>query len=296
MKKSLAVLGLASLFLFTGCSNKEKVPSGEVAKILTSNGFASEILQPGAYRVCGITDKLFGKCYNELVKMDTTEGQFSEIVTTRMKDNMNLKADHIRIRVTLNKNKKILNSLFNQLKPNENNIITLKNVYETYGKLIITRDVREVLSKYTIDDVRLNYARISAEIYNKVKQDFKNTPLQLLDFSIGRFVYPQTYEKMVELAKQKQVEIKKIEAQNIIRMKKAQADIQLAKAKYSIKMQEAKRIADYNKMLGKSVTPQLLKLRQLEVQEKMMDNLKGNNNVVYMPYSMTKGNTLFQVK
>ena len=294
MKKSLMILGLAaSLFLMTGCSNKEKVPSGEVGKILTSNGFAPEVLHPGAYSVCGITDKLFGKCYNELVLLDTTEGQFTEIVTTRMRDNMNLKADHIRVRVTIKRNPKIINAIFNQIKPNKNNEITLQNVYNTYGKLIVTRDVREVLSKYTIDDVRLNYARISAEIYNKVKRDFANTPLELLDFSIGRFVYPKTYEKMVELAKQKQVEIKKIEAQNIIRMKKAQADIQLAKARYAIKMQEAKRIADYNKMIGKSVTPQLIELRQLEVQEKMMDNLKGNPNVVYMPYSMMNGKMIY---
>ena len=296
MKKSLMVLGLAaSLFLMSGCSNKERVPSGEVGKILTSNGFAPEILQPGAYRVCGISDRLFGKCYNELIFLDTTEGQFTEVVTTRMKDNMNLKADHIRIRVTIKRNPKVINALFNQIKPDENNEITLNKVYNTYGKLIITRDIREVLSKYTIDDVRLNYAKISAEIYNKVKKDFANTPLQLLDFSIGRFVYPKTYERMVELAKQKQVEIKKIEAQNIIRMKKAQGDIQLAKARYAIKMQEAKRIADYNKMIGKSVTPQLIELRKLEVQEKMMDNLKGNPNVVYMPYSMMNGKMIYSL-
>jgi len=296
MKKGLMFLVLvAGLFFMTGCSNKERVPSGDVGKILTSNGFAPEILQPGAYIICGITDKLIGKCYNELILLDMSEGQFTEVVTTRMKDNMNLKADHIRIRVTIKRDPKIINSIFNQLKPNKNNEITLKQVYNTYGKLIVTRDVREVLSKYTIDEVRLNYARISAEIYNKIKKDFANTPLLVLDFSVGRFVYPKTYEKMVELAKQKQVEIKKIEAENIIKLKKAKADMELAKARYAIKMQEAKRIADYNKMIGKSVTPQLLELRKLEVQEKMMDNLKGNPNVVYMPYEMMNGNMIYQL-
>jgi len=296
MKKLLLSISIIlGMFLFTGCGQKERVPSGEVGKILTSNGFAPEILQPGAYRICGIMDKLIGKCYNKLILLDTSEGQFVEEVTTRMKDNMNLKADHIRVRVTIKRNPKIINSIFNQIKPNQDGVITLDNVYNTYGKLIVTRDVREVLSKYTIDEVRLNYARISAEIYNRIKKDFENTPLQLLDFSVGRFVYPKTYERMVELAKQKQVEIKKIEAENIIKLKKAKADMELAKARYAIKMQEAKRIADYNRMIGKSVTPQLLELRKLEVQEKMMDNLKGNQNVVYMPYEMMNGNMIYQL-
>ena len=113
--------------------------------------------------------------------------------------------------------------------------------------------------------------------------------------TIGRFVYPKTYEKMVEMAKEKQVEIKKIEAENVIKMKRAQANIQLAKARYAIKMQEARRIADYNKMLGKSVTPQLLQLRKLEVQEDMVNAIKGNKNVVYMPYSMMNSNMIYQL-
>ena len=294
MKKIIFMI-IVSLFMLTGCSNKERVPSGEVGKILTQNGFAPEILQPGAYTVCGITDVLIGKCYNELILLDTIEGQYTEKVTIRMKDNLNLIADHIRIRVTIKRDPKIFNSIFNQIKPNENNIISLDKVYNTYGKLIVTRDVREILSKYTIDDVRLNYARISAEIYKRIKEDFKSTPLEVLDFSVGRFIYPKTYEKMVELAKQKEVEIKKIEAENIIKMKKAKAEMELAKARYAIKMQEAKRIADYNKMLGKSVTPQLLELRKLEIQEKMMDNLRGNQNVVYMPYEMMNGNMIMQL-
>jgi len=60
-----------------------------------------------------------------------------------------------------------------------------------------------------------------------------------------------------------------------------------------LKCKRQKRIADYNKMIGKSVTPQLIELRQLEVQEKMMDNLKGNPNVVYMPYSMMNGKMIY---
>ena len=294
MKKKIvaSILGVGLMLGMSGCSNKERVPSGTEGKILTSNGFAPEILKPGAYHVCGLFDF---NCYNQLILVNTAEHQYTEVVTTRMKDNMNLKADHIRVRVTLKRDPKIINAIFNEIQPDGHNYIAMEKIYNTYGKLIITRDVREVLSKYTIDDVRLNYARISAEIYNRVKKDFQSTPLELLDFSIGRFVYPKTYEKMVEMAKQKQVEIKKIEAENVIKLKKANADMQLAKARYAIKMQEAKRIADYNKMLGKSVTPQLLQLRKLEVQEDMVNAIKGNPNVVYMPYSMMNGNMIYQL-
>ena len=56
MKKKIVagILGAGLMLGITGCGNKTRVPSGTEGKILTSNGFAPEILQPGAYHVCSI--------------------------------------------------------------------------------------------------------------------------------------------------------------------------------------------------------------------------------------------------
>jgi hypothetical protein len=292
MKTFIKILGVIFVvFLFTGC-DKKQVPPGYSAKLLTEQGYTPEVYHTGWVTVCSVFDL---NCKKELIFLETSEGQFTEKVTIRMKDNMNLVADYVRIRVKINTDKKNINSVFNLIKPDKNGYITLSNVYKTYGNLIVVRDIREVLSKYTIDDVRLNYSKITAEIYSKIKKDFESTPILVLDFNLGRLNYPKVYDEAIILAKKKELEIKKIEADNIIKLKKINAKQEIAKAEYNIKMQEAKRIRDYNKMISEGVSPQLIKLRQLEVQQSMVDAIKGNPNVIYMPYGMMEGNMLLQI-
>ena len=285
--------GFLVLTMFTGCSNKEVVEQGEVGKILTQHGFEPEILTPGAYKVCSITDIYFLRCYNKLIKLETVEQTITEDpITVRMKDNLNLVVEYLRVRIKPKTDPKILNAMFNNIKA-YNGIITVQDLYNTYGKLIITRDVREVLSKYTIDEVRKNYTRITKEIYNKINKDFKHLPIMLLDLSIGKLKFPPIYNKAIELAKEKEIAIKKAQAEATIKLEKMKAQVKLAKGRYQIKMLEAKRIADYNKMIGKSVTPQLIELRKLEVQEELVKNLNGNKNVVYMPLPMMEKSNYF---
>lgn len=62
------------------------------------------------------------------------------------------------------------------------------------------------------------------------------------------------------------MEIETAKAQVQIELQKANGREQIAKAEYRIRMLEAKRIRDYNKMIEQGVTPNLLKLRTLEVQ------------------------------
>ncbi len=66
--------------------------------------------------------------------------------------------------------------------------------------------------------------------------------------------------------------------QNDVQISQTQIDLtkkrgqeQLAIADYKIKMLEAKRIRDFNAMTAKGITPQLLKLRELELKEKALD-------------------------
>ena len=291
MKKILkylvsAAFALGMLFGMGGCS-KTEVPQGYVGKIMDSNGFQPEILQPGWYYMGFFT------FHKKMIYLQTSEGQFVEKVTIRMKDNMDLIVDHARVRVKVNKDPKVLNSLFNDLPAQNGKVITLKQMYLTYGNLVVTRDIRETLSKYTLDEVRLNYKRVVSEVSKKIRQDFKATPLVLLDINVGRFVYPDVYNDAILQAKKKELEIKKAQAEAAIQVEKMKAKEKIAKAQYNVKIQEAKRIADYNKMIGNSVSPQLLELRKLEVQQSLVENLQGNQNAVYMPLPMMNGTSFF---
>jgi len=95
--------------LFTGC-DKKQVPPGYSAKLLTEQGYTPEVYHTGWVTVCSVFDL---NCKKELIFLETSEGQFTEKVTIRMKDNMNLVADYVRIRVKINTDKKNINSVFN---------------------------------------------------------------------------------------------------------------------------------------------------------------------------------------
>jgi hypothetical protein len=69
--------------------------------------------------------------------------------------------------------------------------------------------------------------------------------------------------------------IEKEEAEVQIKLTEARGREELAKAEYSIKMMEAKRIRDYNEITAKGITADLLKLRELELREKELEKWNG---------------------
>jgi regulator of protease activity HflC (stomatin/prohibitin superfamily) len=151
------------------------------------------------------------------------------------------------------------------------NLITTKEVYYVYGKMLIMNTARAVVSKYTVDEVNTNYARITDELYNALKPKLKGLPLDISDVTIGELKYPEIVTKAIEKAKERRMEIEQEKASVQIALTKKAGEIKIAKADYEIKMLEAKRIRDYNSMTAKGITPQLLKLRRLELEDKALD-------------------------
>ena len=67
------------------------------------------------------------------------------------------------------------------------------------------------------------------------------------------------------------MKIEEEEAKVQIRMTELKGQEEAAKAEYRIKMMEAKRIRDYNKLTSEGITADLILLRQLELRDKELD-------------------------
>lgn len=285
MKKVIASLMVVLVMVMSSGCSRETVPQGTKGKILDSSGFHPEIYPPSLVDV---------GMHGHLVLVETISHTVNETVTVRMKDNMNLIVQ-VRFKLRMGEKAKSLNFVFNDVKPKDGKTITLDEVYELHGKALVNKAVREVLSTYNLNEVNVNFNHISSDIYKKTLSMFKPTPLIVTDVSLGKLTFPKIIDDAIEAAAKRELEIKQAEADVQVRLTELKGKEQVAKGEYRIKMQEAKRIRDYNKMVADGISEKLLSLRKLEVQEKMVEAIKENKNVIYMPMEMMNSTTNMRV-
>ena len=270
----MAALAISAMVLMTGCN--EYVPQGTKGKILDRSGFQPEVYPPS---------RVYTGMWGGLVLVETVTHTVNETVTVRMKDDMNLVAQ-VRFQLRMGEKPTSLDSVFNDIKPIDGKTITLKQVYEIYGKMLVNKIAREVLSQYTIGDVNDNFNHISADIYKKTMEAFKPTPLIITDVALGKLDYPDVIDRAIEAAAKRELEIKQAEADVQVRLTELKGKEKVAEGEYRIKMQEAKRIKDYNAAIAEGITPELLELRKLEVQQELVQAIgKGDATTIFVPYS-----------
>ena len=178
-----------------------------------------------------------------------------------------------------------MNGFFYQIKVDDG-LIETKEVYEIYGRMIVLNTAREIISQYNVDEVNQNYARITTELYNAIKPKLKGLPIDISDVTLGNIEYPKIVTQAIEQAKEKQMAIEKMEAEVQIKVTEAKGREELAKTEYNVKMLEAKRLRDYNKMIAEGITPDLLRLRELELRQDELAKWDGK-----LPTTLMGGHT-----
>lgn len=259
---------LLIVIFLSGCSF-DVIPPAAKGKILTTAGYMPEILEPGKYTLVGRDQMIF---------LQTATAMIKEPMSIIMQDKLTLVFD-VRFRTRIAGDEKTINAMFNDIAPKDN-WVSLADVYSTYGKMVVRNKAREVMSKYSVEDVHKNYARISSEMYKAITEGIAGTPLSVSDVALGNIAYPEVITKAVELAKKRELEIKQAEAQAAIDMTKKNNEKIMAEANYEINIINAKSIRDTNKITAAGITDHLLRWKSLEVQEKMAEN----KNTVFMPY------------
>jgi len=261
--------------LLTGCSF-EVVPPAAKGKILTTSGYSPDILEPGKYTLWG---------RDKLITLQTNTNTYRESVNVVLKDKLTLMAD-VRFRSRIGGGKETLNSMFNDISAGEDDIVSFNEVYAVYGQMAVRNKTREIISQYSVEDVHKNYERLSKEIGSSLIKALEGTPLEVSDVALGSITYPKVVTDAINAAKERDLAIKKEEAQAKIMLTRKKNERALAEANYQIEITNAKAIRDKNKIIGQGVTEQLLRLRALEVQEKMAEN----KNAVFMPFEAMQNN------
>lgn len=280
MKRFLAFLpALFVAVLMVGCTTD--IAPGFVGQIKNRSGFSGTILQPGRHTCWG---------YDQMWKVETRDLTFDTPLSVLLeKDQVNFGVT-VSTTVTLKTDDNTIVPLFNKVKPNESNEISLDRVYAVYAKRILNSVPRQLIRPRTIEMILGGVASLENEIEAAVIRELKDTPIRIVGLSLTNLDFPEFITNAQNAAKEREIQIKTAEAQarvEIARLRGVKAQASIEK---DIAMIEAQKIADANRLVGESLLgptgARYLRWHEIKVYGAAA---MGPNNAFFLPLNLLSG-------
>lgn len=283
MKKIL--IGVFAVLFLAACGEKVEVPPAHVGKILTKNGWQPENIPPSKFRL----EKCWAYC-DRLVLAELSDTGLKEEFTLFMpKDQLTMSFD-VRATIRIKNDETSINQIFDRVVPegavgegilgDGTSVITLGQIYGVYGRQVLRDVIRTAAAEFSIGQVIDSRAAVNAAITEAVKNGLQHTPLEIVRIGLAKVEYPKIITDAKEIAKQREVEIEQVEAENQIVMVKLERELEQARQERNIRNERAQAALEENNIISKSVTKEYLMWKQLEVLEKMAEN----KNAVFIPF------------
>jgi len=266
--------------LLAGCGLRTEVPPAHVGKILTDSGLQEGIIPPSKIR-------LEGFCFqcDELVLAEASDLGVSETMRIFMpKDQLNLQVD-VRGVYSISPNEANTSKIFARLKaePTDESrvhLITMSRVYETYARQVVREATRTAFSEYSILQVMENRDAVASELTDMVRNKLSSTPITIQQFGLADIQPPDLIIQAQEAKREREIAIEKEEAEKLVRLTKAEADLEVAKKQREIDLTEAGTQVLVQRKLAEGVSDAWLKQRAIRVLEEMA---ASDNKVIFMP-------------
>ena len=292
MKKTFGalIITLMSVLALSGCY--QQVNPGQVGKKVTPSGIQEQILETGRHMIW----------WNQrLISIDVATVLRQAPVNVIMADygindsgeveqRIGLDMDFIvNLRYSLKNDPSTINAMMRDMTlDNRVNNISAEQMYTKYGNMIIGRVTREVLGKYTPEEVLDNLDEINKVLQSRVQSAFQETPLVAHSVSLGPIKLPSVITQRIQTNKDTELSESQARAQQRIDLLERQNQIQLARQRAIQEEVDARSLANQNEILASSTTPEVIRLRELEnqrLQIEMMREVAGRNgNTIFLPY------------
>ena len=268
MKKLYVIFLMIGISIIgSGCSNPH-TPAGhegfvyENPRVFGNGGFRGAINGPGNFGV--------SLWRNQVINIDIRPNTYVESFKILAKDDLNVSFKfQAVIKVKSGNVEKIVQDY------------AAEKWYQRFVKEPFRSFVRNSTQKYTSRELKAQREVIADEVNTKLKNYLDGTPFELVKLVVGNIDYPPVVEKAVE---------NKLAAQQLLEEKATQKEI--AKRDAEIKIEEAKGIAEAQKIINATLTTNYLQHEAIQAQLKMADS--PNHTTVYIP-SGTNGIPLVKV-
>lgn len=267
-----AALGMAAV-LMVGCGQKVEVPPGHYGKIMTKDGYqeglipASKLRLPFCMNFC-----------DKMVVLDSTDKSYSETLEIFIPaDKLNITVD---IKATLAVDPTKTDALFNKLpqRPvtDQYSVIEGPSIYNTYGKQILQTEVRAYMTQYTISEIASNIEKINADIQVLLQKAMgERTPFRVTYAGLSNIQFPPIITNAQIAAAERREQIQKEEAQLAVSKVSMERELQEAKLQRQIEKEKAETEAIKQKTVAESITPQYLRMKELEIEQIKAEKWNG---------------------
>ncbi|ATH91800.1 hypothetical protein ACH95_04260 [Bacillus glycinifermentans] len=242
---------LASLFI-------EKIPNGYVGVVYSPNGgVKSETLDQGWHFV-----GLFDKVTEYPVRMQTVNNQDIQVATS---DGKNISMD-IAYNYVVQPDKVV--ELFNKF-----GAVDISSIEDSYLKTRLWDAARKSISKYSvIDTYGQKSSEAAAEIQKTFADDMKRLGFVIDDLTLG---VPKP-----DKATQEAIDARVKSSQELER---TQTELKIAEAEAKKKKIEAEGIAEYNEIIKKSMSDEMIQYQWIQKWDGKMPKATGSNAFIQLP-------------
>lgn len=287
--KTAAAIGVTCILALalTGCGY-ERVPPGHKGKVLGPGGYSPELLETGKHWVG----------WNEqLVLLDLTTNVMRQTIKVTMRDEdaegrripgLDM-AFEVSLRYRLKGDQSIIQTMFNDLKVDPQQGVTAPKVYSIYAAPVVQAVFRDIVGEYTPEEAFANRAVLSRELGEALQARLARSPLEISDVLVVSATLPALIVKRIETNKDRELAIASEQAQQAIELVKRQNAIVLAQKDAERALIDAQAASAQNRELAKGLTPEVLQLRELEIQRLYVDAIKarmesGSGDMIFMPF------------
>lgn len=268
----ITAMALAATVL-VGCGERVEIPPGHVGKIMTKDGYQEGLIPTSKLRL----SPCMTYC-DRMVVLDATDKSFVEPMEIFIPgDKLNVKLD---VRATLSVDPQKTDALFNKLPQTALNdqysVISAESIYNTYGKQILQAEVRAYLTQYTISEIASSNEKINADIQILLQKVMsERTPFQVRYAGLTNIQFPPIITQAQENTAKRREQIQNEEAQLAVSKVSMERELQEAKLQRQIEKEKAETEAVKQKTIAESITPQYLRMKELEIEQIKAEKWNG---------------------
>lgn len=250
-----------------------KVEPATKGKIISSSGYADDIKEPGRYFLIGT---------ERMITLDTSTQNKVQGVSIRMKDKMELGVG-VSFRGRIKSDQKIINAMFNDIAVKDDSV-SFDQVYNVYGRDVIARVVRDVLSPYTNEEFMQNQAEIQKQVAAALTVAMESSPIEVSNVLLGGIKLPDEITKAINKQNERELAIKTEENNQAVRMVEKENEMKLAQADKAIRILKAETIRRENEITNSGLSPMLIEYRKIEAAENIAKMQAENDKATFVPY------------